>query len=159
MATLSSLQTTPVKSTPALTPALGLTVALALASCGGQAAGADAGRDASVGDVATDRVAVDSSQGPDAALCGGCAPGLLCCNVLMGGTYECIDPKTDPLDCGGCNTECGVNKYCGNGTCAVPPCSSTCTDGLCCGDGCCAHGHICCSTDAGLQCVGAITCP
>ena len=104
-----------------------------------------------------DLVAVSS---PDAALCGGCAPGLLCCNVLMGGTYQCIDPKTDPLGCGGCNVECGVGKYCGNGTCAVPPCStSTCTSGLCCGAGCCAHGRICCQTDGGLQCVGGITCP
>ncbi len=158
-------------------PALGLAVALALAGCGGQAAQADAGvdkgadagaeaaADASVVDVATDTATMDapgeSSQnpGPDAALCGGCAPGLLCCNVLMGGTYTCIDPATDPLDCGGCNNECGVNKYCGNGTCAVPPCSSTCTSGLCCGDTCCAHGRICCQTDGGLQCVGGITCP
>jgi len=150
--------------------AFGLAAALALAGCGSQSnQPADAGADAYVGDVATDTTTVDvqsdsaasndASVGADAALCGGCAPGLLCCNVLMGGTYECIDPKTDPLDCGGCNTECGVNKYCGNGTCAVPPCSSTCTNGLCCGADCCAHGRICCQTDGGLQCVGGITCP
>jgi len=166
-ARLASWQTTPMRTIPAF----GLAAALALAGCGGQSnQAADAGADAYVGDVATDAPAVDvqsdsapsndASMGGDAALCGGCAPGLLCCNVLMGGTYQCIDPKTDPLDCGGCNTICSPgSQYCGNGTCAVPPCSSTCTSGLCCGDSCCAHGRICCMADGGLQCVGGITCP
>jgi hypothetical protein len=134
--------------------------ALLLAGCGGQSLSpADAGADASVGDAAQEAAPAIEAGAPDAASCDGCAPGLLCCNVLMGGTYSCIDPKTDPLDCGGCNNECGVNKYCGNGACAVPPCTSSCTDGLCCGDTCCAHGRICCTTDGGLQCIGGITCP
>jgi hypothetical protein len=51
------------------------------------------------------------------------------------------------------------SQYCDNGTCAVPPCSSTCTSGLCCGDSCCAHGRICGQADGGLACVAGITCP
>jgi hypothetical protein len=103
---------------------------------------------------------VDSGAAPDAAACGGCGQGQICCNVLMAGSYQCIHPLTDPLDCGGCNIECGVNEYCGNGVCGTPPCtSSSCTAGLCCGTDCCAHGRICCNTDAGLACVADITCP
>lgn len=102
----------------------------------------------------------DASAGLDAALCGGCGPGQLCCDVLMGGTYRCIDPRTDPLDCGGCNIMCRPgSEYCGDGMCVAPPCTTPCTSGLCCGDSCCAHGRICCGTDAGLQCIGDITCP
>jgi hypothetical protein len=129
----------------------------------GASQGSDGGADAENGEDATADAdaapSFDASDDVDAAECGGCAPGLICCNVLQGGTYRCVNPLNDPLDCGGCNKYCSAVTYCGAGSCVTPPCSTTCNAGLCCGNSCCPHGRICCATAMGLQCIGDITCP
>ncbi|MDB4987006.1 MAG: Tryptophan synthase alpha chain [Myxococcaceae bacterium] len=55
-----------------------------------------------------------------------CAAGFTQC----GGQFNdlCVDTKTDPAHCGGCNgptTDCGSGGICTNGGCSCPPASGT----------------------------------
>jgi hypothetical protein len=58
---------------------------------------------------------------------GGCAPPLLSCGPA------CIDPRYDPMNCGGCGMPCDAGDACDLGTCHGAPCQN----GLVfCGAGC-----------------------
>jgi len=51
-----------------------------------------------------------------------CPYGLLDC------AGDCVDPKVDPANCGGCGVGCGTGAACVSGTCEAPV---VCGDGLC----------------------------
>jgi len=67
----------------------------------------------------------DGGFDPDAGL-GGCSVGTQDCS----GT--CVNPKTDPQHCGGCDVACGPEERCSAGSCG-PNCADTLTDcdGVC----------------------------
>lgn len=48
-----------------------------------------------------------------------CDPPLLVCNE------SCIDPRTDPANCDGCDNDCGPGGTCVESEC-VDPCNNTC---------------------------------
>ena len=119
-------------------------------------------------------------------LCGGacrslCPPPLVrdpvaCGCVCPGGQIQCpagcVDPNTDPNNCGGCGVRCNRNEFdrCANGQCQIvcPPgtafCGGTCVDtrtdpnncGFC-GNACPHNGFICvagnCECDPNNRCL------
>ncbi|HET8723181.1 MAG TPA: hypothetical protein VFM53_03180 [Anaeromyxobacteraceae bacterium] len=70
-----------------------------------------------------------------------CPAGQIAC----GG--QCVDPASDPLHCGGCNTACFAGAPCTNGVCACPagtsPCGVQCVDLQTDASNCGACGHAC----------------
>jgi cysteine-rich repeat protein len=76
-----------------------------------------------------------------------CAPPTISCGD------RCVDPTTDPANCGGCGVRCSAGARCDRGACACPPgeavCNNVCvnfaTDPANCG-GCmipCRAGLVC----------------
>jgi hypothetical protein len=110
----------------------------------------------------------------------GIAPGVPCdpaaatvcedgvCTCAEGDVFcsgRCIDPQTDPSNCGTCGTECTAGQVCQSGSCACPvgasDCADVCTDlqtdetncGIC--GTTCAAGQTC---EGGLcRCAGGLT--
>lgn len=98
----------------------GLAVVLALAACSGCSAlyGFDytVGADADAGDITDASVDGGVDASPDAGADGGlCAAGQLACDRDGGPT--CVDPMTDPDDCGTCGVVCGDRDVCLGGVC------------------------------------------
>ena len=99
--------------------------------------------------------------------CGECEVGLVCdveghcgCgdDALDCGDGVCVDPQTDPDNCGGCGTVCGDDESCVDGSCSCLP---SCGDRECGDDGCggtcgtCGDDRLCGSGGQCL-CLGAL---
>jgi hypothetical protein len=105
-----------------------------------------------------------------------CPDGQICCDGA------CVDPKTDPVHCGGCNQGCprSANEplcgYCRDGHCHYCPpdfqlcpdggCANSwrvCCDGIACDPGCeCAIDYLgepACALPGGGWCLGLLTHP
>jgi hypothetical protein len=88
-----------------------------------------------------------------------CGCGLFC--ALDGGTATtCIDPKTDPNNCGACRTSCPTTATCQGGACVCPGtqiiCGGVCVDPNSDVSNCNGCGHQCVApftSCAGGQCV------
>ncbi len=107
------------------------------------------GNDCDVGKVCSPSGAC--VDGCDLAQGKGCKPGLTCCNKL------CIDTRSDPLNCGGCGTQCQGNQtLCCNAAC-VNPLADAANCGAC-GNACnplndtpsCANGTCAFACNAGF---------
>jgi hypothetical protein len=88
----------------------------------------------------------------------GCPKGKECC-----GSDECVDLKTDPLNCGECNFICPENYMCVDGECVCPPGSARSgASGSALGAGLAAEATLCCpegQTECGGACVDACVSP
>jgi hypothetical protein len=101
---------------------------------------------------------------------GRCPPGLKLCHG------RCINPRTDPKNCGVCGVVC-ASGLCVNGLCCPPgtiTCNNSCCDGTClngttccptgqtCGNGCCPTGQACINGNTccpSKRVCGSICCP
>lgn len=110
--------------------------------------------DASVADAGVDVLAVDVACNADAGLyaCGGVCRDLVrdsmncarCGNVCTGAATcmagQCVDPQTDPMNCGGLGRRCNIpngTAACVAGVCAIGSCRApfaNCSGGVT--DGC-----------------------
>ncbi|MBX3202389.1 MAG: PQQ-binding-like beta-propeller repeat protein [Labilithrix sp.] len=106
-------------------------VGLIISACSGRNVGAvppaqtdDAG---TVSPAQTDDAgAVSSDAAPSDGLVAPCSPGLLAC------VNECVDPVTDPRNCGACGARCPAAHVCASGTCEVScPAGTADCDGAC----------------------------
>jgi hypothetical protein len=112
---------------------------------------------------------------------GGCTNGRCDCGRFdecateAGGTV-CTDTDLDPLNCGGCESACGIREWCADGACSCRPGLSECdgAPGVCfdldtdhnqcggCAIGCgqyCAEGDCVVECPAGLDlCPGEYSC-
>jgi len=76
---------------------------------------------------------------------GMCMRGLILCGSA------CVDPATDPLNCGGCEMSCGAGGSCNSGTCGCTPGTPGCGSPIGNPDACGAARATCGVTQA---CVG-----
>jgi sulfatase modifying factor 1 len=54
---------------------------------------------------------------PDANACAQTACGALCISC----SDQCVDPRVDTSNCGGCGVACPIGTICNDGTCVCPP--------------------------------------
>jgi hypothetical protein len=139
---------------------------------GADAGEMDAGHGSDAGEMdaghGSDAGAVDAGQEPDSGVAdAGSAIGICCSN-------GCVDPQTDPVNCGGCGIACPSGATCHGGgcvgadggavTCAQTGCEPgfTCLDAGCLSQSCTAadQGNPCAyGTVQGLCCGGACVDP
>lgn len=82
----------------------------------------DAGRTPDPIDAGTDAPppAIDATT-PDA--------GLACLATELECDGACVDPRSDALHCGACDTACDAGEVCSGGTCGCPSGQTACADG------------------------------
>jgi len=84
-----------------------------------------------------------------------CPMGQIVCGNI------CINPATDPMNCGMCGHVCSMGEVCSSGMCTCPPgdvlCGTTCVNTSTDPNNCGMCGHAC---PMGTSCVsGVCTCP
>lgn len=110
-------------------------LSLSLPACGKSDEG-DGDADADT-DTGSDTGQPECPWGPCADGCG----ARTCCGDC------CSDMDFDPLNCGGCGTECDLaaGEQCFNGSCTTCAATGACPDACSAGFGCCDMESTCCS--------------